>query len=259
MKLAAFLLAVSLSVIRYSLFVSDTYAQNTSIEVTSVYQITDKDAVDGDILVSTDKGLIRAVKLSDNNLFGVLQNQPVMVFRNGDESAKPVVRSGTASVNVTNQGGAIKYGDYITSSTIAGKGQKLAESGYVIGIALGAFDGKTATGKIPVAIKVEYHGNTSPQFASTLFGFVGSSFLENVADPKSLGMIVRYLAAGIIIILSFSFGFLTFSRSIIKSVDALGRNPLAKSAIQFSMVINIVLLIVTALIAIVASILLIKL
>lgn len=259
MKTAVFLFITLLLITSYLLLVTTTSAQNTSIEVTSVYQVADKDAVDGDILVSSDKGFVRASKPSDSKLFGILQIKPVVVFRNGDETAKPVVRSGVAQVNVTNNNGPIKYGDYITSSSKAGKGQKNTQSGYVVGMALGTLDAKTTSGQIPVAIKVEYSGATSPQFASTLFGFVGTSLLENVSDPKSLGLVVRYLAAGIIIILSFSFGFLTFSRSIAKSVDALGRNPLARNAIQFSMVINIVLLIVTAVVAIVASVLLIKL
>lgn len=256
MKLAAFLFAASLFVIRYSLFVPGIAAQTPGIEVTSVYKV-DKDAVDGDILVSSGDGLVRASKPYDSKLFGVLQSKPVVVFRNGTETDKPVVRSGTAQVNVTNAGGAIKYGDYITSSAQAGKGQKVTQSGYILGIALANFDSKE--GKIPVAVKIEYVGTTSPQFANTLFGFIGTSVLENFSDPKNLGFVIRYLAAGLILILSFTFGFLTFSRSILKSVDALGRNPLAKSAIQFSMVINIILLIVTALVAIIASILLIKL
>lgn len=251
-KLAAFLFLLFF-------FPLPAFAQNTSIEVTSVYKIADKDAVEGDILVSTDKGLVRATVTSDSKTFGVLQVKPVVVYRSGDPGSKPVIRSGVATVNVTNSGGPIKYGDYITSSTTAGKGQKANESGYVLGIALANFDSKDKTGAIPVAIKVEYTGLDQSRFTSQLFGFVGNSFLANVADPKNLGLIIRYIAAGIIIILSFTFGFLTFSRSILKGVDALGRNPLAKSAIQFSMVVNIILLIVTSLIAIVASVLLIKL
>ncbi len=256
MKFAALLVLFFFYLYPVPCNLSPAYAQAPGIEVTSVYKV-DKDAVDGDILVSSGDGLVRATKLYDSKMFGILQVKPVVVYRNGDESAKPVIRSGVAQVNVTNAGGPIKYGDYITSSTAAGKGQKSTQSGYIIGIALGNLDSKE--GKIPVAIKVEYAGATSPQFASTLFGFVGTSVLENVSDPKSLGTLIRFGAAGLIILLSFAFGFLTFSRSIVKSIDALGRNPLAKSAIQFSMVINIVLLIVTALIAIVASILLIKL
>ena len=247
-----------------------TYAQNRALEVTSVYEISDSEAVEGDILTAGDKGLVRAEKSFDNKMFGVIQDQPVVVYRNNDIKGKPVIRSGLAEVNITTLNGPIKYGDYITSSSIKGKGQKATESGYVLGIALGSFDGsgaeqidgpngKVASGKIPIAIRVEYAELTNPRFAGRLFGFIGSSFLENVNDPKKFGNVVRFIAAGLVVLLSFTFGFLTFSRSIAKSVEALGRNPMAKSTIQLSMIINIALLVVTGIIGIVASILIIKL
>lgn len=247
------------------------HAQAPGMEVTSIYTVADKDAREGDILVTTDKGLVRSATGFDNKIFGVLQDNPLLVYRNNNiADGKPVVRSGTAQVNVTTLNGPIKYGDYITSSSIAGKGAKASESGYIIGVALAEFSGEGADsiqgplgsvslGKIPVAIKIEYAELTNPRFAGRLFGFVGQSFLENVRDPKQLGAVVRYIAAGLVILLTFTFGLLTFSRTITKSVEALGRNPLAKSTIQLSMVINIVLLIVSGLIGIVASILIIRL
>ena len=120
-------------------------------------------------------------------------------------------------------------------------------------------NGKVASGKITVAIRIEYTELSSPRFAGRLFGFIGTAFLENVSDPKQLGNIVRLLAAGLVVLLSFTFGFLTFSRSIAKSIEAMGRNPLAKSTIQLSMIINIALLVVTGIIGIVASIFIIRL
>lgn len=243
--------------------------QGQGIEVTSVYEITDTDAASGDILTATDKGLVRANIGFDPKMFGVIQEKPLLVYRT-EVKGKPVVRSGKAQVNVTTFNGPIKYGDYITTSTIAGKGQKASESGYTFGIALATFSGegatqidgprgKIASGTIPVAIKIEYTELTNPRFAGRLFGFVGTALLENVSDPKQIGNIVRFIAAGLVVLLSFTFGFLTFSRSIAKSIEALGRNPLARSAIQLSIVINIVLLIVTGAIGIVASLLIIRL
>lgn len=261
----------SLIIIHQSLIINRVYAQSKSMDITSVYEIKDKDAVEGDIVTANPDGISRSNKGFDNKMFGVIQENPLLVYRNGQENGKPVIRSGSAIVNVTNLNGAIKYGDYITTSSIAGKGVKASESGYVLGIALGDFDGQSSNeeidgpsgkvklGKIPVAIRVEYAELTNPRFAGRLFGFVGNSFLENIRDPKQLGNIVRYIAAGLVVLLSFAFGFLTFSRSIAKSIEAIGRNPLAKSAIQLSMIINIALLVITGIIGIVASILIIKL
>jgi len=230
------------------------------IEATSTYEIVDTAAVEGDILVSTDKGLTRADKGFDNKMFGILVDQPILVFRSADSKGKPVVRSGVTEVNVTTLNGPIKYGDYITSSSISGKGQKAVGSGYVLGTALAAFDGAAGeVGKIPVALRFEYPSLSSQNSFGRLIGILGSSFLENVGDPKKLTEVIRYIAAGLVVLLSFTFGFLTFSKSIVKAMEALGRNPLAKTTIQLSMLINIALLVITGIIGIVASILIIKL
>lgn len=247
-----------------------TFAQQSQgIEVTSVYEVTDQEAVEGDILTATDKGLVRANIGFDPKVFGVIQEQPLLVYRAATKG-KPIVRSGIAQANVTTLNGPIKYGDYITSSQIPGKGQRAQESGYVVGIALASFDGTgaqnidgprgpVALGKIPLAVRIEYAELTNPRFAGRLFGFIGTTLLENVSDPKQAGGVVRYLAAGLVMLLSFTFAFLVFARSIPKSIEAIGRNPLAKSTIQFSMLVNIILLAITGIIGIVASILIIRL
>lgn len=239
------------------------------IEITSVYEVADPDAVDGDILKTSEKGLTRTSISFDNKIFGILNIQPLLLYRNGTEG-KPIIRSGITQVNVTTLNGPIKYGDYITSSIISGKGQKALESGYTLGTALAPFDGsgadqidgpqgKVALGKIPVAVKIEYTEISNPRFLNRLFSFIGTTFLENIRDPKQLGQIIRFIAAALIILLSFTYGFLTFSRSIAKSIEAIGRNPLAKTTIQLSMIISAMLLITTTVVGIIASILIIRL
>lgn len=263
-----FSLFVFLYPIPYTLY--PAYAQSQGLDVTSVYEIADAEAIAGDIVVTADTGLVRASKSFDNKMFGVVADQPILVFRSQGSKGKPIVRSGITAVAVTTLNGPIKYGDYITSSTISGKGQKATQSGYVIGVAVSEFKGDNATqvdgpagqvalGKIPVAIRIEYAELTNPRFAGRLFGFIGSSFLQNIQDPEKFATVIRYIAAGLVVLLSFTFGFLTFSRSIVKSVEALGRNPLAKTTIQLSMIINIALLIITGIIGIVASLLIIRL
>lgn len=247
-----------------------TLAQLDGAEITSVYTNIDPEAAEGDILVSTDKGLVRTAISYDNRIFGVLQAKPVMVFRDIGGSGQPVMRAGVALVNVSNYNGPIKYGDYITTSEIAGKGQKANESGYIVGVALGELDEangqkttfqekEVAIGTVPVALRIEFAELTSPRNVSRLFGFLGTSFLSNIRDPKQFGLIVRYTAAGLIVLLSFTFAFLTFSRSIAKGIEAIGRNPLAKSAIQFSILINIALMVTTAVVGLVASYLIVTL
>lgn len=259
----------SLFVVLATTFLPIVRAQSQGIEVTSVYEVAETEAIEGDIVKATDKGLVRTNIGFDNKMFGIITDTPLLVYR-ADTKGKPVVRLGVAQVNVTTLNGPIKYGDYITSSSAAGKGQKASESGYTIGMALGAFtgegapqidgpNGKVASGKIPIAVRIEYTELSNPRFAGRLFGFVGTAFLENISDPKQLGNVVRFVTAGLVVLLAFTFGFLTFSRSIAKSIEAIGRNPLAKSTIQMSMIINIGLLVATGIVGIVAAILIIRL
>ena len=243
-----------------------------AVEVTSTYKIADSEAVEGDILVTSDQGLVRATKVADNKLFGVLQSTPLLVYRSVDAEGQPVARSGIAQVNVTAGNGPIQYGDYITSSNIPGKGQKSAGIGGILGIALSSYTGEEGTefgsprsaggaGKIPVALKIESAGlpGGSGLTANRFFGTIGTAFVESVSDPERFTDVIRYISAGLVVLLSFTFAFLTFSRSIVKSIEALGRNPLARSTIQISIIISILLLVATGIIGIVASILIIRL
>lgn len=261
-KILVVFFALSLFTFYFLLFPIPTLAQTPGIDVSYEYKVTDKDAQDGDILSIQQGGLVRSSKSFDPNIFGVLQTttKPILVYRELDSGDKSVTRSGTAQVNVTALNGPIKYGDYITSSPIAGKGQKSNGSGSIVGVALQDFDGASAqSGKISVAIKIQSTGTSASAFTSSLFTGLGNALLENVSDPKKFTEVIRYMAAGLVVLLSFTFGFLTFSRSIPKSIEAIGRNPLAKNTIQLSMIINIILLVVSGLIGIVASILIIRL
>jgi len=62
----------------------------------------------------------------------------------------PVALVGRVPVNVTNEGGAIAAGDYITTSSTAGKAMKATKAGRVIGMALADFSG--ASGQMMVQV-----------------------------------------------------------------------------------------------------------
>lgn len=251
--------------IPYTLY--PTFAQG--VEVTSTYSIIDEEALDGDILVTSENGLVRATQEYDIRIFGILQDLPIIVNRDLDAGGEPVIRSGVAQINVTTLNGSIKYGDYITASPIPGKGQKATRSGYVIGVSLASFNESSgekvtfeekeyASGKIPIAVKVEYAEIDNPRFLDRIFSYLGISLLSYIRDPQQFGLVIRYIVAGLAILLSFTFGFLTFSRSISKAIEAIGRNPLAKEAIQLGMLFNIFLMIVIAVLGLVAAFLIVK-
>jgi len=262
-----------------SFVVAPALAQSTlNSDISSVYELSETDAQEGDILSSTsDKGLVRTTTAYDSHLFGILQSQPLMVFRRVDNKGKPVGRNGTARVNVTTLNGPITAGDYVTSSDIAGKGQKATLSGYVIGVALTSFgenDGtktdytntsdpklnkQIASGTVTVALKIEYAELSTARSTSRLVSTFSTALFQNMKDPNKFVDVLRYLAAAATVLVSLGIGFFTFSRSIPKGVEAIGRNPLAEKAILFSIILNIVFTILTAGIGIAVAALILRL
>ncbi len=67
-----------------------------------------------------------------------------------NENPMPVALVGRVPVNVTNEGGPINVGDYITTSSTPGKGMKATYAGRVIGMALSEFKG--VSGQVMVQI-----------------------------------------------------------------------------------------------------------
>ena len=90
------------------------------------------------------------------------------------ENPMPVALVGRVPVNVTNEGGAIAVGDFITTSSTAGKGMKATQKGRVIGMALGAFNGTDGQVMVQV-INTWYDPTDGGESASNATDF----FVEN--------------------------------------------------------------------------------
>lgn len=251
-----------------------------SVDWTYTYNVNDTEAEDGDIISSSpEQGLTRTTFAYDSRIFGIVQLNPLVVYKSIDNAGTPVARTGTATVNVTTLTGPIVPGDYITSSEITGKGQKANASGTVIGIALTglALDEGTEftyqpqsstnaqnppqtlrSGKVTVALRIEYAEITSARTALRLLDSFNAALFTNVQNPDQFVKIFRYITAIVIVLISFAVGFFTFSRAIPKGIEAIGRNPLAQKTIIFSIVLNVIFTIVTALAGISAAILILR-
>jgi len=242
-----------------------------SVDITSTFTINDKDVQDGDIVVSGPDGVSRASTTYAQHTFGVYQVTPLAVYRyNQGADNKPIIRNGTAQVNVTSVNGDIKLGDYITTSAIVGKGQKATQSGYVLGVALADFTGSDGTkastngqsysqGQIPVAVKIEYAEINSSRTLARLLDSFNAVLFKNLQNPDRFVQILKYIIAGFILILALVVGYLSFARSSLKSIEAIGRNPLARSTILFSMGISIAVTILIALIGVGAALIIVRL
>lgn len=265
--------------ILFVLFLLTTYylIHNTPVhaqlEIAETFDVPEE-AVDGDIMSYTDQGVVLSSREYDDKIFGVVETTPLVAYRRQDNTGLPVVRNGTTSVNVTTANGDIKTGDFITTSSLPGKGQKALASGYIIGVALEDFteqDGEPVEvtvseggtkqakiGAINVAIKIEFAELSTARNANRLLDALNAAFFRNVQNPEQFTNTIRYILAGLAVVVSFLIGFFTLARTLPKGIEALGRNPLAKTTIQFGIILNIVFTVGIALVGIVAAIILLR-
>lgn len=220
------------------------YAQKADSSGTSIsITIIDNNAKDGNIISQTNKGYDLSKISYDPNIYGVVTENPSLYLENKElPDAKPVAAWGKAYVLVATINGNISKNDFITSSAIAGVGQKADKNGKILGTALEDYANSNpkALGKILVTI--------NPNF-NTSFGNARTNLLEVLRtatdfSPLSQLTSLRYILAVIIVVISFGIGIIYFGRIARSGIEALGRNPLAARAIQINIVLNLILMII---------------
>lgn len=206
----------------------------SSGQIASNLPVVDSQASPGDILTRVEDGLIRSKTGYDTNMFGVIVSNPAVVLNKATIDTQPVQSYGEVLLNVSSSNGEIKRGDFITSSNEPGVGQKAIESGFVIGKALE--DLEEDTGQISVFVNIQFKPIESRFSPGRLLDILTTS----LRNPENLPDLLRYLFAILIGVGAFLFGFFFFARSLRSGVDAIGRNPLAKTSIQVAMLLNLV-------------------
>jgi hypothetical protein len=252
--------------------------QLNDLGFTTIYPILEKTAVGGDIVSIIAKNIdnLTLTKIPyDTNMFGVIVDNPSMLMRSPTGTGSAVMRNGEAFVNVTTLGGSITIGDFITSSTLPGKGQKANDftQGYVLGVAISTFDGANGSavsingkeyksGQIKVAIGV---GPASPVQIKASGGVLGTiqfmfaSLAYNIQTSRNLEKIIRYIIAAIVAILTIYINFRTFGKNITKGIESIGRNPLAKVSIQGMIILNSIMIGVISIAGIILALVIISL
>lgn len=209
------------------------------------------------------KGLIVKLKDGDANMVvpvtqefsrdieGVVvaaSDAPVTLTGNSEASDQIYVASfGRFDVLVSNQNGAIRAGDYVTISSLAGVGMKAdTEQPVVLGKAVGNFDGTSnvesstslkdenggtkpvAIGRVPVAISISH--NPLEQAKTNYIPGLLEHITTSIANkPVTAARI--YLGIAILLASAIIAGSLLYS-GIRNSLIAVGRNPLAKKSIM---------------------------
>jgi hypothetical protein len=158
-----------------------------------------------------------------------------------------VATSGTALVLVTNAGGDIHVGDYISISQIAGVGQKVgASSSRVIGTAGADFSGsgdgvtkrsiddgsgkkkEVAIGQVPVVISVSSYTATDGKQSYAIPNWLQN--FTNTLVGKAVSPI-RIIMAGLILFVAIvSVSVLLYS-AVRNSIISIGRNPLSRGGV----------------------------
>src|SRR3989344_6384947 len=161
MKYTAFIVFFGLILL---VFISPilAFAQNTSAGTAVSIPIADKNAKDGSIIISTPKGFALSSTAYDTNMYGVLTESPAIYLENtSDPNSKPVISLGKAYVLISSINGHIKKNDFITTSTIAGVGQKATRNGMVLGTSLEDYNNSNqkVTGKILVTVSPHFNAS----------------------------------------------------------------------------------------------------
>lgn len=135
----------------------------------------------GDVVRFTPRGkLARTITAADPTIAGVISTNPGVTLAEQTGSA-PLALTGRVPVKVTNAGGRIDAGDYLTSSDIPGVARKATEPGMVIGRALEPHTGRRGT--IEVYVNTQYyHPAIEATAQSTDGGFLHNGDSAEFAD-----------------------------------------------------------------------------
>lgn len=215
-------------------------AQSFSSGIATNVEIKDTDVLDGDIISSSTDGFVKTKEAYDPLIYGVVTENPGLFVEDRTlANSKAVIFSGKAKVRVSTKNGNIKSGDFITSSTTPGVGQKADKSGYIVGLALEEYTNAdiNAIGTILVSLNVGA-GNPSVTRRESLLEVFRLGALAPVTSPVTS---LRYILAMIIVIASFVLGFVFFGRAARSGIEALGRNPLASRSIMAGIITNVLL------------------
>ncbi len=216
------------------------FSPGTAIQM----EVDDRGAEEGDIISKEDGRLVRASTSYDENIFGVVAANPVMIIGRDSAESLPIITSGITLVRVDGDYEAIKKGDFITSSENAGVGRKALYPGFVIGRAMEDLESGEGFIEVFVDPRSVVIDEEEPWEEVTFWEAIGRIIS---AVERDVPQVLRYLLATVFVTASFIFGLYSFSRTLKEGVKGISRNPLAKGSIRFAMILNLIGILVISL------------
>ncbi len=201
-------------------------------------------------LVSLTSGSPNTVELSTTqnvaDIIGIAGESSLIELSNGSSTVK-VVTSGTTSTLVSDINGAVKTGDRITASPIAGVGMKATTSGLVIGTAQSTFDAsRSKTGQIKdkagkektvhigtVQAQIDKVYYSAPEDENTFLPPAWQDFANNVAGHQVSP--IRVMLAAMMGFVLFAVVAILMYSAVRSSIISIGRNPLSEPAVHKSL------------------------
>jgi len=218
------------------------YAQEFSSGVATYVTIEGDTIQRGSIVSFSSKGYQLSKVSYDPTSYAVVTSDPSVSLEDpqaGVEDSFPVITTGKAFVRVTTKNGPIEAGNLISSSDIPGVGQKATEDGYIVGTALEDYTESDPERIGLIYTSLNFGFNTeSTQLRQNLLSKLQQSLVSPFVSPVNT---LRYLIAGLSVLVGLTIGLLHFGRSTASGIEAMGRNPLARNAIFLSMVMNLLL------------------
>ena len=228
-----------------SLFPPTAYAVDITASDIAISTPVATGSASGQIICTQADGTYApCAKEYDTNIFGVLTATPAAALdmAGPEEGKELIVFRGRTFVQVSSSNGPIKVGDFVTSSTKTGVGQKATRNSYALGMALEAYDNPDTNqiGTIAVSLSV------GPMIISSdartnLLDTIRDALVQPTLAPLAS---LRYVLAFLVAIICFIFGFMYFGKNTKAGVEAIGRNPLAGRTIEFTVLFNIIVTVV---------------
>lgn len=234
----SFCIPIALLIVLFNFFANDIFAQVTSSAIAEQIDIS-FDAPNGSVLCTSQTGFELCNRTSLSTLYGVATSEPAgQLIADPTDPNTYVARTGSTQVRVNASNGTISKGDLVTSSTTEGVAVRADRNGYVLGSALQDLEGEE--GLILVSVNIHF---------TTIFTDSRNNLLDILRDIISTPVLtplaaLRYTLAAFVSVSAFVLGFSYFGRIARTAVEAIGRNPLARSVILSTIIFNTLIMVV---------------
>jgi hypothetical protein len=232
-----FLSLYALTPVIFASSVSESYVASESVPTGSIISID-----------SGTKQVSRANTRTDNKLIGVsVSEQTALLALNPEQRTVQVAISGSADVLATSIDGAINIGDLVAVSALDGIGVKAKPGDYVVGRATstmhdqenleitgeGGEKKSIEVGRVTVTVAIGYAPNSGGEISASSTP-LQKVFYNVTGREISTGRIIASLVVALVAMIMI---ITLVHASIYSGVASIGRNPLAKYAINKALVI----------------------